>query len=167
MKKPSPPSQNENEGIPIAPQTNGALASSFSLTEKSIVRHCRGRLSRRAQTNRYPDSRLQTLFPPSRSQEQWPWKFVTSHSGATVLDSHEVPCVCCVTTGVFTPAFQRAVLLRSTSCTLATLFCGWGVPGLLLIRTASTLLSGFEALLKPPSRFQKLNRCRAYPKSGM
>jgi hypothetical protein len=35
-----------------------------------------------------PCSRL-----PGSERNQWPWEFVTRHSGATVLDFHEVPSV--------------------------------------------------------------------------
>ena len=35
-----------------------------------------------------PCSRL-----PGSEWNQWPWEFVTRHSGATVLDFHEVPSV--------------------------------------------------------------------------
>jgi hypothetical protein len=51
---------------------------------------------RRAQPNRYPDLGLETSLPPSRPARvfrawQWPREFVARYSGATVLDSHEVP----------------------------------------------------------------------------
>ena len=46
-------------------------------------------------TNRYPDFRLQSSLPPSRSalacSDQWHWEFVTCHSGATAPESHGVP----------------------------------------------------------------------------
>ena len=47
-------------------------------------------------TNRYPDFRLQSSLPPSRSVfiskvDQWHWEFVACHSGATAPEFHGVP----------------------------------------------------------------------------
>lgn len=65
----------------------GELVSSFPLTEKSAITGW----PRRAQLIRYPDFGRPISLPPSHSLEQWLWEFVARNSGATVLDSHEVP----------------------------------------------------------------------------
>ncbi len=113
--------QNENEGInePCRKQI-GRLASSSSLRrswgavdsrwlivdrktaarcfvyQHSTIHHqlIPGRVS----SNRYPDFGLQTLLPPSRPSrtcviDSGSWEFVFRYSGATVAESHGVPCI--------------------------------------------------------------------------
>lgn len=75
-----------------------ALASSFSLSEKSIV----GELTPFGEFTSDHDEHSQTdilasgLNPCSRlpiPADSGIWKQVAHHSGATALDSHEVPCI--------------------------------------------------------------------------
>ena len=89
------------------PHPRGGLASSFSVRRSVPTRR-----DRRAQPDRYPDLGLRTSLPPSRSCDRWPWEFVTRYSGATVPDSHGVPCH--LTANRADPrasAFQRTALL--------------------------------------------------------
>ena len=114
------PRQTENEGTQRIPlRTRGSEpASSFSLSEKLAERvdvewltvdgECaRAHLSSskrnlqlsnastgRAQPNRYPDfgHGLAPAFPSAAWAHSGLWEFVVRYSGATVPDSHGVPC---------------------------------------------------------------------------
>jgi hypothetical protein len=67
----------------------GGLASSFSLTEKSVPRE--RNYDENTQTG-ILTSGFEPLFRlPKNSNPQWLWKFVSCYSGATVPDFHGVP----------------------------------------------------------------------------
>ena len=100
-----------------SPDPIEALASSFSLTEKSsappITQIARSRRCEYDERNRTdilavgfnPRFRL----PIIGKDDSGLWKLVTHHSGATALDSHEVPCIRLQFTGI-NARFQRAAL---------------------------------------------------------